>query len=373
MRVKVYPADQAGCGYYRMIWPAEALRGQGHDVTVMDVDHRNLALKIDRGTDTVSDVMDDPAADCDVMVFQRLTHPWMAQAVPILRSKGVAVVIDMDDDLNSIHPRNPAWTMMHPKRAAAGSAGPRQLHSWSNLAQACRDATMVTVSTPALLPIYGHGHGRVIPNYLPDSYFRRPRVDSQVVSWPASLHSHPDDPMVTGGALARLVEEDNAGFYITGDPTGCGAAFGLPGNGDPLGTGPVDLEDWPERVRQIGIGISPLADTKFNRSKSWLKPLEMSALGVPWVASPRAEYQRLNALGAGVLADTPRRWYRELARLRDSAAARWELTESGRAAVDDLRIERQAWRWLEVWSDALALQKVYGVSRSAAASSSSSR
>lgn len=371
MRVKVYPADQSGCGHYRMIWPAQELARQGHDVTVMDSSNRNVELKIDRATDRLESVLADYSRQCDVMVFQRLTHPWLAQAVPMLRAQGVAVVIDMDDDLNSIHPRNPAWRMMHPADAARGPAGPRQRHSWSYLAQACRDATLVTVSTPALLDIYGYGHGRVVPNHLPDHYFDRPRQDGTGISWPASLHSHPDDPMVTGGALARMVA-DGADFSVTGEATGCGAAFGLPGNRDPRGAGRIELEDWPDAVQRIGVGISPLSDTKFNRSKSWLKPLEMSALGVPWVASPRAEYRRLHAMGAGVLADTPRRWHKELSRLTRNDDARRSLSQAGRAAVDDLRISRQAWRWAEAWADALAVQRGPD-SRSAASSSSASR
>lgn len=346
MRVRVYPADRGGCGYYRLIWPAQALARQGYDVQVVTPEHRDFKLKVDE-QDVVADVLGEPEKDADVVVLQRITHPLMAQAVGVLRSKGIAVVIDMDDDLAAIHPRNPAFRAMHPSGGG---------QSWAHLAKACGDATMVTCSTPPLRDRYGYGHGRVIPNYLPESFYRVPHTDSDLIGWPASLHSHPDDPAVMGGAVSRLVS-GGADFRVAGDPTGCGAAFALPGGRDPVGLGVVPLEDWPVAVTLLGVGVSPLADTRFNRAKSWLKPLEMSAVGVPWVASPRPEYERLHARGAGRLADTPRRWHKELARLHGSETARLELSESGRAAVDDLRIERQAWRWWEAWTEALAIQR----------------
>jgi hypothetical protein len=296
----------------------------------------------------------DPSA---VYVFQRLTHSWMAQAVPLLRAAGAAVVVDVDDDLGSIHPRNPAYEAMHPRNAGRRDPRTREIprHSWAHLQQACRDATLVTVSTPGLLARYAaHGRGHVLYNYLPEHYYGLPRTDSDVVGWPASLHSHPDDPSAVGGAVARLSGSRSA-FHIVGDPTGTGAAFGL--REDPEGGLVTDIREWPRAVSRLGIGISPLADTRFNLCKSWLKPLEMSAVGVPWVASPRAEYVRLNRRGAGVLADTPRRWYRELEKLRADPALRADRSAAGREVADGLRLREHAWRWLEAWSLAQDMQR----------------
>lgn len=340
MKVVVYPADAFGCGSFRMRWPGEACAAAGHDVHVVEPKDRKLRVVMEGHT--VKDVLD---VDADVVVLQRVTHAYMAQAVGIMRAKGVTVVVDVDDDLSSIHPSNPAWAVHRP------GAG---LHSWHNVALACREASLVTVSTPALLDVYArHGRGHVLPNYLPDTYYGLPRVDSDTVGWPGSYHSHPNDPESLGGAIARLVDE-GAEFVMRGDPSGAGRAFGLAA--DPLG-GAVSIDEWPAAVASLGIGIAPLADTKFNRAKSWLKPLEMSACGVPWVASPRAEYERLHKLGAGLLADRPRTWYRQLARLRESAAMREELSDAGRMVADRLRLSQHAWRWQEAWARAYEVQQ----------------
>lgn len=339
MRTVVYPSDSYGCGSFRMIWPGQHLAAAGHDVEVVGPGDRRVRVVMDGHT--VRDVL----VDADIVVLQRVTHSYMAQAVGVMRAKGITVIVDVDDDLSSIHPSNPAWAVHRP------GAG---LHSWHNLALACRTASLVTVSTPALLDVYArHGRGAVLPNYLPDMYYNLPRVDSDTVGWPGSFHSHPNDPEVVGGAVARLVEEGTQ-FVMRGDPTGAGRAFGLAE--DPPGGG-VPVEEWPAAVASLGIGIAPLADTRFNAAKSWLKPLEMSAVGVPWVASPRVEYRRLHKMGAGILADRPRTWHREVKRLRDSPAMRQELSEAGRTVAAQLRLQDHSWRWAEAWQKAVDLDR----------------
>lgn len=334
MKVVVYPSDSFGCGSFRAIWPGEYCAAAGHDIEVVRQQDRRVRLVMNGNT--VADVL----VDADVVVLQRTTHAYMAQAVGVMRAKGITVIVDVDDDLSSIHPSNPAWATHRPGHG---------MHSWHNLATACRDASLVTTSTPALLDVYArHGRGHVLPNYLPDHYYGLPRTDTDTIGWPASYHSHPNDPEVLGGAIGSLVD-DGATFVMRGDATGAGKALGL--KHDPPGGG-VPLDQWPATVATLGIGIAPLADTKFNAAKSWLKPLEMSACGVPWVASPRAEYQRLHAMGAGLLADRPRSWHRELKRLRRSAALRQELSDAGRLVAEQLRLRDHAWRWAEAWADA---------------------
>lgn len=349
MKVIVLPADSAGCGTFRMIEPGESLHRAGHDVHVVKTSDRSVRVHM-QGEEVVKVEL-----DADVVVFQRVTNSRMAQAVAVLRRQGVAVVVDVDDDLTAIHPSNPAWAALHPKNEGKGlQGGTVSMNSWRNLGAACRAATLVTVSTPALLPVYAaHGRGAVLDNYLYSAYDNLTHTDSDVIGWPASFHSHPNDPDAVGGAIARHVSE-GAKFITRGDPTGSGVAFGL--GADPEGHG-VPIDQWPSAVAEIGIGIAPLADTKFNRSKSRLKPLEMCAAGVPWIASPRAEYSKLHALGAGILADRPRTWYRELKRLRESPALRAELSEAGRAVAATQRLDDHSWRWMQAWERALSIQK----------------
>ncbi len=345
MIVYVYPADIYGCGFYRMIGPAMALRAQGHDVRIkMPSEREGIGGEFNSKTGRLVSVQIPP--DADVIVMQRVSLQNLVEAIPMIRARGVAVVIDMDDDLTKIHPSNPAFAALHPK------TGKDPRHTWSNAAIATQQATTVTVSTPALLPVYAsHGRGVVLRNRIPAAYLDLERRDSAVFGWAGSTHSHPFDLQEVGPAIARLIHEGYR-YRGVGPVVGLKQALGLAE--DPDCTGDVTLDDWPLRVAEMGIGIAPLADTGFNRAKSGLKVLEMMACGVPWVASPRLEYQALhNRHKVGLMASKPKDWYRMVKRLADDEGLRAEMSAAGRAAAALETIERNAWRWLEVWQDAM--------------------
>lgn len=348
MIVYVYPADPYGCGSYRLAWPAQALRDQGHDVRLVPPTSRNgIGADIDRLTGKLARVHIPP--DADVIVMQRVSLAHLVDAIPMIRAQGVAVVVDMDDDLTKIDPNNPAfWSM----RTDTGDLR----HNHRNAHQACLRATLVTVSTPALLPIYApHGRGVVIENRIPAHYLDIPHEDSASIGWPGSTHSHPFDLQEVGPAVARLLREGHT-YRGVGPVEGLRVALGL--ELDPPVSGSVDLDKWPGELATIGVGLAPLADTAFNASKSHLKVLELSACGVPWVASPRVEYRRLyERLAVGFLAARPKDWYRQVKRLVTDPALRVEQSAAGRAAAARETIEGNAWRWMEIWESAFVAQR----------------
>lgn len=358
MKIYVYPADIHGCGYLRLIWASRVLKAAGHDVTLVmpggakDAFGRpypasGLKGQMDANGKTVAVTM---PRDADVMVLQRVTHRALAEGIPLWRARGVAVVIDMDDDLSSIHPTNPAWQALHPTRGKPG-------FSWRVAEQACKDATLVTTSTPALAQRYApHGRSAVLYNCIPERYLTIPHEDSSVIGWGGSVLSHPDDLQAVGTSVARIVDAGAAPLRIVGPGDGVQSALGVSRNWS--ASGGVSISHWPHQLASdIGIGIAPLADTRFNAAKSWLKPLEYAALGIPCVMSPRAEYQRLHRLGVGELATKPRDWERTLRRLAGDATRRVELSEAGREVAAQWTIEGQAWRWMDAWTQAYRIQQ----------------
>lgn len=360
MIVYVYPADEFGCGRYRLSWPGQALKAAGHDVRVVepssrmgigaDIDSRTGRIVAPRLPTAASPLgRKDLPPDADVIVMQRVSLANLGAAIPMIRARGIAVVVDMDDDLSKIDPSNPAFWGM---RADTGD----RRHNWVNAARACENATLVTVSTPALLRVYApRGNGIVIENRIPESYLSVASPDSAVFGWPGSTHSHPQDLAEVGPAVARLVREGFE-YYGVGPPDGLREALGL--DDEPGVTGTVSMQRYPHELGQLGVGIAPLADTLFNAAKSWLKPLELMACGTPWVASPRVEYARLQShTGVGLLAKDPRDWYRQIKRLLTNPALREDQAERGRAAAAERTIEGGAWRWLEAWERAVNLER----------------
>jgi glycosyltransferase involved in cell wall biosynthesis len=284
--------------------------------------------------------------------MQRLSHNWHSQVVKILRDKGVAMVIDMDDDISCMHPENAAFVNYHPKN-------PRTPYSWKNVEQACKDATLVTVSTKSLLNVYAkHGRGHVIDNYVPERYLNINAAKDKVFGWPGTTQSHPNDLQVTGDAVQLLIE-DGYNFRVVGPVSGAQRVLRL--KDQPEHTGLVSMFDWPSRVAQLQLMLAPLAATNFNTSKSRLKILEASSAGVPWVASPRQEYRRFHQeSGGGVLAEGRKEWYKVIKQLMDDPQRCQELGERGRDHVRSQTVESNSWRLWEAWTRAYDIQRGAG-------------
>ena len=349
----MYAGDMWGCGHYRMTWPAiAAARLDPVAMAVFQVPPSDRQISLDVNQQGMV-VREHFPPDADVIVFQRPTSGYLVQAIPLLQRRGVAVVVDMDDDLGHIDPRNPAWMVHQPTiRGPRGQRAPN-LHNYANARLACRHADLVTVSTPPLADTYGaHGRVQVLYNQVPARYLDVAHHDSTLAGWPGALHSHPNDLQQMGAAIAQHVAAGGR-FKVIGDPEGCGRPLGLAA--DPDGAGVVALHAWPDAVTELGIGLAPLADTRFNRAKSWLKPLEMSAVGVPWLATDLPEYRRWHATGGGgLLLSKPKHWASALRTLAASADMRADLAGAGRAAAADHTVEGNAWRWAEAWAQAHA-------------------
>lgn len=352
MKAYVYPADEHGCGYYRLIWPTRELIRQGYDIVLAMPDERQLSASHENGV--VKEVF--LPKDCDVLVVQRPTHTFLSQAIPIIRAQGVAVVVDMDDDLSNIHPMNPAFNTMHPDQNRKAPDSKARDHSWVAAMVACERATLVTVSTPALVERYArHRRFEILRNCVPEAFFKIPHEDSAQVGWPASLASHPNDPDAAGPGVTRALDEAGQQLMVISAAGGVRRAFSL--SQDPIALGSTTHEDWPSYVAKIGIGIAPLADTIFNSAKSWLKPLEMAALRIPCVMSPRAEYAAIHNLGVGLLAKQPKDWHRHLRRLINDGMYRYEVAEESFRAVQELTYERRAQEWWSAWERAYQIQQ----------------
>lgn len=351
MKVYVYPADKTGCGFFRLIWPVQALQRQGHDITIMWPDDRG-SFHAEMVGDRIKNV--NYPRDADVIVVQRVSHKHLANALGWIRQQGVAVVMDVDDDLSNIHPSNPAWALMHPKTSGTGFSTE---HSWNNTPYAAKNCTLTVVSSSALTKRYVGQYGaRVIRNHVPDHYLDIPHQDSDLIGWGAALFSHPDDAPEAATGISRLVGEGFR-FRMVGAGDNLDQVFSIPVDAVDI-TGPVPMDQWPYYLTQIGIGIAPLADTKFNAAKSYLKPLEYAALGIPCVMSPRAEYRLLqHKTGIGVLADRPKEWYRELKKLVTKDSYRQEMGSAAREAAAPLTYTLNAWRWWEIWEEAVKLQR----------------
>jgi len=270
-------------------------------------------------------------------------------------------VVEVDDDFTRIDPRNVAHDACDPRTSPD--------RNYQHLLRACAQADLVTVSTAALAGRFAsHGRVAVVPNCVPAAYLSEPnrrifsgrdwQPGTKVrVGWAGSVETHPGDLEATGGALGTVLRELGgvASCHIVG--TGRGVKDALRLTAEPSSTGWMPLEHYPKALAQLDVGIVPLRACAFNRAKSWLKGLEMAACGVPFVASPLPEYERLATLGAGVLASNSRQWAEQLRTFVTRPDVRAECAAKGRAVAKHYTIEANAHRWWEAWTSAAEMRR----------------
>lgn len=338
-------------GHYRLIWPANVLQKEGVDITIMPPkkDTGFMVRVRDNEDDSQTLVSTTVPEDADVIVIQRPGHQLQPQLITMLRSNGIAVVVDMDDDMSSIHPDNIAFHTYRP-----GSPSPL---SWKWALESCKLATLVTTSTKSLQRVYAkHGRGAVLDNYVPQAYLEFPTTEAGTFGWAGTTKSHPNDLQITGNAVNRLIE-DGFQFRTVGGKSKVMQCLRL--KEPPDCTGSIELARWAKVIGEsLDVGMAPLAPTAFNTSKSRLKGIEYMAVGVPWVGSPREEYRRLHReSGCGLLADSPKDWYSKLKQLLTDDVLRKEQVEAGREYMKQHTYQANAWRWAEAWTRALEIQR----------------
>lgn len=358
MRVLMGAVDDSGRGYYRCLFPAAA------------VNDRKLAnVQIDMGLTTAVQGQwaypfeGDPGGtpllgvlpiEYDVLVMQLPMAKHMADAIPFVQANGTAVVVEVDDDMWAMPDSNQAFHTFHPKG--------NPWRNWEHLRRACSLADLVTVTTPELANVLGGESDRVkiLPNCVPAKYLATEANVQEwnklwgkmIVGWSGSPHTHNRDLSVCRNGIVEAVRSSKASFLSFGSNL-TPSILGFDNN-EAAWLGWVPFTKYPEVVAGFDVGVVPLADSRFNRCKSWLKGLEYAALGVPFVASPLPEYRTLAALGAGDLAPTASRWRSQLKNLLVNHRYREERTAQGRIVAQDWMYERRAGDWVAAWEQALA-------------------
>ena len=190
-----------------------------------------------------------------------------------------------------------------------------------------------------------HERVRVVPNaasagmvkLADEALRRRPsrREPSVTIAYLSGTATHDRDFLEAAGALVGVLEAyPHSRFLAVG-------RLGLDDRFDRFAdrVERVDFQPWealPETLARIDVNLAPLEQgNPFAEAKSCIKYVEAGLVGVPTIASRRADFVRaIEHERNGMLADQEAEWFEALRALVESHDLREGI---GRAARDDVR------------------------------------
>jgi glycosyltransferase involved in cell wall biosynthesis len=245
------------------------------------------------------------------------------------------------------------------------------------------EADLVTVTTAPLQAYLARFNPQtiVLPNYLDDQLWQlRPPQPL------ASRSTDPPDPVVIGYMGSNTHQPDLATLtpLFTRLLERYGDRLKLRfWSAEPPGSlrqhaqvewVPVTLHSYAEfaayfSTQTCDLFVAPLIDSEFNRSKSAIKFLEYSALGIPGVYSRTSPYQTVIQDGMnGYLAADEAEWERHLVTLIESADLRSQMGQQAQRTIQQQwLLSQHAGEWASALEHAgqVAADEPYQQSRSA--------
>lgn len=321
--------DGGGCGWYRLKLPLEELGKHGHDVTlasIKDSSYRNIDFK-----------------SFDIVAGQRFDNYDGMPGWRRLRTRSNRLVYDNDDNVFSIDPSN--------RQAYKGYS---RLDIRSAVMGYLTYSDLVTVTNDTLADVFAqHTDHRpaVLPNFVPEwalGLGRSMRGGVRIGYMGGDSHSR-DIEDATKAVRRAVLEDKRVSLHLVG--TDYRSFFRLPPSRMFL-TKWVKIMDDPEAFYQsldFDIGIAPLKDTTFSRSKSYIKALEYNARGIPVIASDVGPYKDYIQHGVnGFLVKQPHEWGKYLHLLINDYDLRADMSRDSQEIASEYTIEKN-WR---LWEDA---------------------
>jgi hypothetical protein len=314
--------------YYRAIIPMRAMERRGHTVLWPaklgeDVPLRHLLT-------------------CDLVHCYRRAQ--RADDLRRLSEHGVAITFDNDDDFSTAE-ASPAGTGLAGNRFNRKMA--RELLALANVAD------LTTTPSETLAETYirmGVERVRVIENYLDRATFgfgSASRHEGIVVGWVAGSEHRVDlERLPIAKALRQALDTHTELRVLT-------LGVRLPLASEHYEH--VEYVAYPDLLKVVArmdIGIAPLADIPFNRSRSNVKLKEYGAGVTPWLASPVGPYCGLGEPEGGrLVADA--NWYSAIDELVRRTRLRKRLAKRAAKWARGQTIDDHAEVWEHAFVDAI--------------------
>ncbi len=329
MKLGVIYEPQGANPYYRAVIPLQALERLGHTVV---------------WPTRVSSIPMRDFLDCDLVhCYRRLDR---IDDLRTLSQHGVAISFDNDDN----------FEVAEMGSRGTGLAGHRRNQQvFREILATTRLADVTTTPSELLAERYRAAGARrvfAIENHLSREMLKIDTVHKQdgvLVGWVAGREHKLDlERVPITSALKRLLETHSDLRLLT-------VGVRLPLQNERYEHIPeVAFHDLLETIAHIDIGIAPLADTAFNRSRSNVKLKEYGSVGAAWLASPVEPYRALGEKEGGLHVGDDE-WFAAIDELVRDARRRNRLGKRALKWARAQTIDRFASDWTNAFGVAIAM------------------
>jgi hypothetical protein len=256
----------------------------------------------------------------DVAVLKLLMQRQVPEQIKRAQAIGQKIVIDIDDFYDDLPESNLAHKATDPSE--------NRIANRDHYRRAIEVADRLTVATPFLYDYYSkiHPDVRLVRNgVLPDEFTRRKVTERKpVIGWVGGIPWRGGDLETLSAWLPDFLNDNDLMFHHSGHAEAVPGKPSVPSFAEVVGidtdrvtTSPLQTIDKYPSLFMFDIGLIPLNDIPFNHAKSFLKGVEYSAAGIPFVAQGLPEYEFLKSTGVGRVAYSPDDWVREVSALLD--------------------------------------------------------
>jgi O-antigen biosynthesis protein len=377
MKIMGIERDESACNYYRVFSPLQAILKQN----LADV---ALIHQRDIGTDRALQI----ALGADIIVFQRPANEDWLNFIKTCRKYGKHVVSDYDDDPFNTSPLNPFYQYIGTEPVEytwadgtkemlwsedmIGSTGNKIFNIERNIA--FRDmfrlnfkkSDLVTTTTEVLRQEFLKitPSVAILPNVIdPEFWPQIPNFEKGDIriGWQGGFSHYEDLYEIMPVIKKTLDKHENVKFVYFGDQRFRHLFKDCDQN-------KIEWQDWVHHetypykmtLLNLDIGICPIVNTHFNWTKSAIKWMEYSMLGMATVATNCEPYASVIKSGeTGFLCSDHSEWEQALDALIENSVQRKRMAK--RAFMDVMEnhnINTKAKMWVEAYDSILRPKEV---------------
>ena len=304
LNIYFHISENSGVGYYRQYLPATKLREKELAQVLISDFRWAEGNHVEPDIETLYAI----ANWADIIVVGRKDiGNFYAQWGAIRQYFNVPIVIDTDDNVREVRPTNPGYQGYHPGAEAI---------LWNRYGMS-RVFDAITVTTQDLYELHKKDNPKtfILPNNLDvihwDSFEKKNHRDDKIRIGMLISSAHTEGVYIVKKPILEILEKyPNVEFHVTHVYHQLFNDVSENLKNRIIPTPWIKLIDWPKSVKELGfdIGLAPLADNYFNRSKSNLRWMECSLAGMAVIASPIRPYLCIEHGVTGFLAKEQSEW-----------------------------------------------------------------